>query len=692
MKTLFPAIPLMTFLALNVSIHAQTEDPYIWLEEVESERSMNWVNAQNKTTADKISQVEGFQEMKDHFLESLNDKDKIVYPSVVGDYMYNFWQDETHIRGIWRRMNRADYLNNSENWEVLLDLDALSAEDKKNWVFHGATWLSPKYEVCLLNLSDGGTDESIAREFNVEQKKFVEGGFSLPSSKGSAAWISKNELIISRNFGPGTMTTSGYPRIVKRWKRGTSLEEATTIMTEHETIMGVWAGSSMIEDENFVFISKSTSFYEHESYLLINDELVRLNFPVDANQQGIFKGQMLLRLNSDWKVDGKNFDTGSLVAIDFKKLIEGKTNVTLVYKPDERTSIDDVNITKDKLIVNLLMNVQNVLVAFELNDNAWSFEEIDTPAFGQISVMGTDEDYAGYFYQYSNFITPSTLYYVDNGEATIIRQLNAQFNADNLEVHQYEAKSKDGTMIPYFVVHDKNMKYDGSNPALVYAYGGFNISNKPSYNTRIGIGWLEGGGVYVLANIRGGGEFGPKWHQAAMKENRQNAYDDFYAVCEQLIEKKISSPKHMGAFGWSNGGLMAGVVATQRPDLFNAVIIGAPLLDMKRFNKMLAGASWMGEYGNPDIPEEWEFIQKYSPYHNVHADKKYPEVLFVTSTKDDRVHPAHARKMAARMMEQGHPIYYYETIEGGHGAASTNDQSAFNQALMFSYLKMKLMH
>jgi prolyl oligopeptidase len=583
-------------------------------------------------------------------------------------------------------------LNNSENWEVLLDLDALSAEDKKNWVFHGATWLSPKYEVCLLNLSDGGTDESIAREFNVEQKKFVEGGFSLPSSKGSAAWISGNELIISRNFGPGTMTTSGYPRIVKRWKRGTSLEEATTIMTEHETIMGVWAGSSMIEDENFVFISKSTSFYEHESYLLINDELVRLNFPVDANQQGIFKGQMLLRLNSDWKVDGKNFDTGSLVAIDFKKLIEGKTNVTLVYKPDERTSIDDVNITKDKLIVNLLMNVQNVLVAFELNDNAWSFEEIDTPAFGQISVMGTDEDYAGYFYQYSNFITPSTLYYVDNGEATIIRQLNAQFDAKNLEVHQYEAKSKDGTMIPFFVVHDKNMKYDGSNPALVYAYGGFNISNKPSYNTRIGIGWLEGGGVYVLANIRGGGEFGPKWHQAAMKENRQNAYDDFYAVCEQLIEKKISSPKHMGAFGWSNGGLMAGVVATQRPDLFNAVIIGAPLLDMKRFNKMLAGASWMGEYGNPDILEEWEFIKKYSPYHNVHADKKYPEVLFVTSTKDDRVHPAHARKMAARMMEQGHPIYYYETIEGGHGAASTNDQSAFNQALMFSYLKMKLMH
>lgn len=692
MKSLFPLTSFLFCCALCTVGYSQTEDPYIWLEEVESERSLKWVNAQNKKTADKISQVEGFQEMKNHFLESLNDKDKIVYPSVVGDYMYNFWQDETHVRGIWRRMKREDYLNSSTDWELLLDLDALSAEEDKKWVFHGATWLSRKYELCLLNLSDGGTDESIAREFNVIDKKFVEGGFSLPSSKGSAAWINEDELIISRNFGPGSMTTSGYPRIVKLWKRGTSLDEATTIMTEHETIMGVWAGSSMIDDERYVFVSKSTSFYEHESYLLLNDELVRLNFPVDANQQGIFKGQMLLRLNSDWKVNGENFDTGSLIAIDFKQLIEGKTNVTLVYKPDERTSIDDVNITKDKLIVNLLMNVQNVLVAFELNDGKWTFEKINAPAFGQISVMGTDDDYNGYFYQYSNFITPSTLYYSENGEAKIIRKLKAQFNADNLEVHQYEAKSKDGTMIPYFVVHAKDIKYDGSNPTLVYAYGGFNVSNKPSYNTRTGIGWLEEGGVYVLANIRGGGEFGPKWHQAAMKEKRQNAYDDFYAVCEQLIEKKISSPKHMGAFGWSNGGLMAGVVATQRPDLFNAVIIGAPLLDMKRFNKMLAGASWMGEYGDPDIAEEWEFIQKYSPYHNVRGDKKYPEVLFVTSTKDDRVHPAHARKMAARMMEQGHPIYYYETIEGGHGAASTNDQSAFNQALMFTYLKMKLMN
>jgi len=257
-------------------------------------------------------------------------------------------------------------------------------------------------------------------------------------------------------------------------------------------------------------------------------------------------------------------------------------------------------------------------------------------------------------------------------------------------VNQYESTSIDGTKIPYFIIHHKDIVLNGANPTLVYAYGGFNISQKPNYNATSGIGWMEQGGVYVVASIRGGGEFGPEWHKAAMKEKRQNAYNDFYSVCEDLILRNITSPAHMGAFGWSNGGLMAGVVATQRPDLFTAVIIGAPLLDMKRYNKMLAGASWMDEYGNPDIPEEWEYIKKYSPYHNVLEGKEYPEVLFVTSTKDDRVHPAHARKMAARMIEQGHPIYYYETIEGGHGASSTNEQSAFNQALMFSYLWMKL--
>lgn len=690
MNKLFFLFTLIISILMNSNAQSQTEDPYIWMEEVESERSMDWVLNQNKLTADKLSKVPGFDSMKQEYIDSYNDKDKIVYPDVVGDYMYNFWKDEDHVRGLWRRMSYEDYLANKTEWETVLDLDVLSKKDGKKWVFHGTTWLAPKYEVCLLALSDGGTDEDIVREFNVVTKEFVKGGFELPTSKGSVGWINENELIISRKFGEGSMTTSGYPRIVKRWKRGADIKSATIVTEGPDTLMGIWASSSVIEKERYVFISKSVSFYSHETFLLVDGKLKKMNLPDDSDQSGFYKGQLLLTLNSDWKIDGKEFKTGDLIGVDFKALLKDEIKTTLVFSPDEKSSIDGVSVTKNKMVLNILHNVQSELLACDFNEGKWAISKIEAPKFGKMFVIGTDDKKEGYFYQFSNFITPPTLYYVSRGKERLIKQLNPQFDASNLEVHQYEATSKDGTLIPYFIVHRKDIKFDGTNPTLVYAYGGFNISITPSYSTRTGIGWLEQGGVYVIANIRGGGEFGPDWHHAAMKNKRQNAYDDFYAVCENLIDKKITTPRHMGAFGWSNGGLMAGVVATQRPDLFNAVIIGAPLLDMKRFNKMLAGASWMGEYGNPDIAADWKYIKKFSPYHNVHADKKYPEVLLVTSTKDDRVHPAHARKMAARMIEQGHPIFYYETTEGGHGAASTNEQVAFNETLMFMYLKMKL--
>lgn len=689
MNKVISFITLTLLILMNSNAIAQ-DDPYIWMEEVESKKSMDWVLTQNKITSDKLTKVEGFEAMKAKYIESYNDKDKIVYPNVVGDYMYNFWKDEDHVRGLWRRMSYDDYLANKTEWETVLDLDVLSKKDGKKWVFHGTTWLAPKYEVCLLALSDGGTDEDIVREFNVVTKEFVKGGFELPTSKGSVGWINENELIISRKFGEGSMTTSGYPRIVKRWKRGTDIKSATIVTEGPDTLMGIWASSSLIEKERYVFISKSVSFYSHETFLLVDGKLKKMNLPDDSDQSGYYKGQLLLTLNSDWNVGGKVYKSGDLVSINFKALINDDLKVSLVFSPDEKSSISSVSVTKSQMILNILHNVQSELLNCDFADGKWTSSKIDAPKFGTMLVTGTDDEREGYFYQFSNFITPPTLVHVIDGKERQIRQLKPQFDATNLEVHQYEVKSKDGVVVPYFIVHKKDLVLDGNNPTLVYAYGGFNISITPSYSTRTGIGWLEQGGVYVIANIRGGGEFGPNWHQAAMKEKRQNAYNDFYAVCEDLIERKISTPRHMGAFGWSNGGLMAGVVATQRPDLFNAVIIGAPLLDMKRFNKMLAGASWMGEYGNPDLPEEWEYISKFSPYHNVHADKKYPEVFFVTSTKDDRVHPAHARKMAARMMEQGHPIFYYETTEGGHGAASTNEQAAFNETIMFKYLKLKL--
>jgi len=685
-------IKYATFIAAIVTLTTTVaqEDPYIWLEEVESEKSMEWVNAQNKITADKLSKVEGFEALKADFLKAYNDKDKIVYPSTIGNYFYNFWKDDNHVRGIWRRMLREDYLAGKTTWETVLDIDELSKTEGKKWVFHGAVWLEPTYDRCLIRLSDGGTDENEVREFDPIAKTFVQNGFFLPSSKGSVAWLNKNELILSRNFGAGTMTTSGYPRIVKSWKRGLVLKDAKTIAEYPDTIMGAWAGSSYINGKLFAYVSKSNSFYSHETLWMHDGQLTPLKLPNDSDWKGDYKDFLILTLNSDWKIDSITYPSGSLVSVNRRLLYTGKLDVKLILTPDSKASIDGTMVTKNSLIVNVLQNVQNELHSYNFNGTEWISTKLDVKPFGRISLVDSDKDQTGYFFEYNNYITPSTLYYSDGPNVKIVQQQKALFNADNLVVHQYEAKSKDGTMIPYYIVHSKDIKYDGTNPTLVYAYGGFNISQKPGYNATTGIGWLAQGGVYVVASIRGGGEFGPEWHKAAMKEKRQNAYDDFYAVCESLIAKKITSQQHMGAFGWSNGGLMAGVVATQRPDLFNAVIIGAPLLDMKRFNKMLAGASWMGEYGNPDIPEEWAYIQKYSPYHNVHKDKKYPEVLFVTSTKDDRVHPAHARKMAARMMEQGHPIFYYETIEGGHGAASTNEQSAFNQALMYSYLKSKL--
>lgn len=679
---------LTTFLTFQ-SV-AQTSDPYLWLEDVEGKQSMDWVLAQNRITADKLTRVQGFDQLKQRFLETFNDKDKIIYPSMVGNYIYHLLQDEEHVRGVWRRCTKDDYLKNTPKWEIVLDLDVLSAKDGKKWVFHGAQFLEPANTICLVSLSDGGTDEDEIREFDAVKKEFIANGFFLPSSKGSASWINENELLISRNFGEGTTTTSGYPRFVKRLKRGMPLEKATTLMEAPENFMGIWGSTDYEKDKYEIYINKWENFYNHSMYYVNNDKPVLLKFPGDAQVNGLYKDQDLVSLNSDWTVGKETFKAGSLVSINHKQLLNGELNVKLIYAPDAKSSIDGVAITKNGLIITLLRNVQNELLTATFDNSKWTINPVKTNAFGRIAVVDADKNQSGYFYSFSSYVQAPTLYYVDGKDTKVVQAQKPLFKSDNLVVEQFESTSKDGTKIPYYIVHRKDIPYDGSNPTLVYAYGGFNISQKPNYNVTTGIGWLEKGGVYVVASIRGGGEFGPAWHQAAIKEKRQNAYDDFYSVCEDLIARKITTPAHMGAFGWSNGGLMAGVVATQRPDLFNAVIIGAPLLDMQRYNKMLAGASWMGEYGNPDVPEEWEYISKYSPYHNVEKGKKYPEVFFVTSTKDDRVHPAHARKMAAKMMEQGHPVYYYETVEGGHGASSTNDQSAFNAALMYSYLAKQL--
>ena len=652
---------------------------------------MAWVLAQNKISIDAMQAHPDFEKIKKNILDVLNSKERIPYPTIHSKYVTNFWQDEKNERGLWRRTTLENYLQDSVQWETLLDLDALSAQEDEKWAYSGVNYLYPDTSLCMVELSRGGSDAVEMREYDLNIKAFVENGFFIPEAKGSVDWIDENTLLISTNFGEGTLTTSGYPRITKIWKRGTPLSEAKTLYEGNDTDVGIWGYVVNTPERQYVVTHRSITFFTYEMFVLNGDKLVKLDLPEDAQLDGFFKNQMLVELKSDWTVGDNTYKQGAMISIDFNKFLDGDRKFQIIYEPDDRSSLVSVSNTKDFLLLNKITNVRSELVKCLLEDGQWKMKKVEAPDFGAISISTADDFSDRYFFTFKNYLEPSSLYYVsDNQDIKKVKSLPQFFDSEKFEVEQYEAKSKDGTMIPYFIIFAKDMKLDGKNPTLLYGYGGFEVSMRPRYSATIGNCWLEMGGVYVVANIRGGGEFGPQWHQAALKENRQRAYDDFYAVAEDLINRKITSPKHLGIEGGSNGGLLVGVAFTQRPDLFNAVVCAAPLLDMRRYNKMLAGASWMGEFGDPDIPEEWAYIKKYSPYHNLDKSKKYPKVLFTTTTRDDRVHPGHARKMSAKMTDMGIDNFYFENTEGGHGAGVTNEQRAFMTAIEFTYLHKML--
>jgi len=668
------------------------EDAYQWLEEVDGDKALKWVEEQNKATLDVLMKRDTYQPIYDKSLEIYNSADRIPTPTIMGKYVYNFWQDQNHERGIWRRTDKDSYLAGTAKWETLLDLDAMYAEDNIKWVYKGATGLYPDYKRFILSLSKGGGDAVIRREFDVETKSFVEGGFEMPEAKGGASWIDENTLLIASDFGEGTLTTSGYPRQVKIWKRGTSLESATMIFEGNESDVGTWGATINKPNRTYTAIVQATTFYTSKKYVYENDELIEMPIPDDADLNEILGDQVIIELKSDWEVNGETFPQGAVVSATYDKLLKKEYDIKVVYVPDQISSVTSIQATRNKLIVNALTNVKSILYAYTFENGAWVAEKMDAPDYGTIRLGSADDLSDQFFFFYQNFLTPSSLYLADAEKKSmqVVKSLPAFFDGEKYEVAQYEATSKDGTKVPFFVVGPKNMDLNSANPTLLYAYGGFEVPMLPFYSGTFGNNWLENGGVFVLANIRGGGEFGPRWHQAGLKANRQRVYDDFHAVAENLVERKITSSRNLGIMGGSNGGLLVGVAFTQRPDLYNAVICAVPLLDMQRFNKLLAGASWMGEYGDPDKPEEWEFIKKYSPYHNLRKDTEYPEVFFTTSTRDDRVHPGHARKMVAKMMDMGHKVYYYENTEGGHAGSSTNAQRAKVAGLQFSYLLMKL--
>ncbi|SDE23526.1 prolyl oligopeptidase [Pricia antarctica] len=668
------------------------DDPYLWLEEVEGEKALAFVGEQSKATFDSLSKEKEYKNIYDNSLKIYNSPDKIPYPTIYGDFIYNSWKDKDHERGIWRRMSKTEYLRKDTVWEVLLDLDQMTKNDSIPWVFAGATGLYPKYDRFLVSLSKGGVDAAVVREFDPTTKSFLQDGFFIDEAKSDVAFLDENTVMVSTDFGENTMTTSGYARQVKLWNRGTLLKDAKLIYEGDSKDVGCFGYVLRDDTVNYPIILNYHTTFTGSAFLWMDDKAVKLDVPEDCNIQGILNNQLILDLKSDWEVQERIYPQGSLISLNLPDLLEGKKEIQLILQPDEFSSISQVSQTQNKLLVNVLRNVIGELHIYSFDKDKWEQKKVPTMDFGTIYIIESDASSDIYFCQYENFLHPSTLYVADATENSLkpYTSLPTYFDGSKYEVRQFKSTSKDGTLVPYFVVSAKNIKNDGNNPTLLYGYGGFEIPVAPFYAGTFGTSWLDSGGVFVLANIRGGGEYGPMWHQAGIKEKRQNVFDDFYSVAENLISKKITSPRHLGIMGGSNGGLLVGTAFTQRPELFNAVACLNPLLDMQRYSKLLAGASWIGEYGDPDKPEEWAYLQKYSPYQNLKKEVQYPDVYFFTATTDDRVHPGHARKMAAKMIDLGHKVYFYENTEGGHAGSSTNEQRATEDAMLFSYFLMKL--
>jgi prolyl oligopeptidase len=668
------------------------EDPFIWLEEVESESALAWAREQNERSEAFLKGHDLFATFEERNLEILTSEDRIAYPSLMGGRIYNFWRDANHVRGIWRTTSRDAYRSAQPDWDVIIDVDQLATDEEQNWVWAGASCRYPDYDRCLVGLSIGGADAAVRREFDLENRRFVEDGFVIEESKSRLSWRDRDSVFLGPAFSDEQMTDSGYPRLVQIWQRGTPVESAETVFEGERGDVAVTGVRLWDDEEYFDVIVRSPGFFTRHYYLYRDGNTHRIAVPDDANLAGVIDGQLLVELKSDWQLGEATYRQGALLAAGMDSVLAGEPQFELLFQPGPRQSVAGVSTTRNTVLVSVLDNVIGQMLRFTHSDEGWQREALSVPELGTLRVVSTDDRSDQFYYNYTGFLTPSRLYaadaVADNHEA--IRSEPSWFDSEGMSVVQHEATSADGEKIPYFVVKPKGFEADGTNPTLLAAYGGFEVSRTPFYSGLIGNNWLTRGGVYVLANIRGGGEFGPRWHQAALKENRQRAFDDLIAVAEDLIERKITSPDHLGIQGGSNGGLLVGAAMVQRPDLFNAVVCQVPLLDMKRYHLLLAGASWMAEYGNPDDPDQWAYIGKYSPYQNLSADADYPKMFVTTSTRDDRVHPAHARKMVARMMEQGHDVLYYENIEGGHGGAANLKQSAYINALIYAYLHDRL--
>ena len=666
---------------------AMADDPYLWLEDIAGDDALDWVRRHNEPTIEEFRD-DRFEQLRAEALEVLDTDTRIPYVRRRGEYLYNFWRDAENPRGLWRRTTLAHYRSEEPEWDVLIDVDELARTDDANWVWAGADVIEPDHTRALISLSRGGSDAAIVREFDMATRTFVADGFELPEAKSQIAWEDPDTLLVGTDFGPDSMTESGYPRVVKRWRRGRPLSEATTVFSGPVTDVIVSASVDRTPGYERTLVHRAVDFFNDQVFELRGGELVRIDAPTDASLS-VHREWLLIELRTDWYTGSAQYRAGSLLAAYYEQFLDGTADLTVVFEPDEHTCLHQYAWTRDKLLMVTLVDVASRVEVVTPGD--WTREPVPgLPAGTDSTVIAAADDTGDeIFLDSSGFLTPSRLLHgVAGGTLTEIKRAPSFFDAADLEVAQHFATSDDGTAVPYFVVrhrHDRSPR-----PALLGGYGGFEVSRTPGYDGVLGRLWLSRGGAYVLANIRGGGEYGPGWHTQAMRAGRHKVAEDFAAVARDLVDRGITTVPQLGAQGGSNGGLLMGIMLTKYPERFGALVCQVPLLDMKRFHLLLAGASWVAEYGDPDDPEDWEFIAEYSPYQNVSGERAYPPVLITTSTRDDRVHPGHARKMTAALEAAGQPVWYYENIEGGHAGAADNAQTAFKSALSYSFLHRML--
>ncbi|MCH2496336.1 MAG: prolyl oligopeptidase family serine peptidase [Erythrobacter sp.] len=675
------------------------DDPYIWLEEIQGERALAKVDQWNADTEAVLTAQPEYPLAKAWAKQILDDTRQIALPDAIqGDMVTNLWRDADNPRGLWRIASLESYMAGAPEWRVLIDVDKLGEDEGQSWVWHGANCLAPDYARCLIALSPGGTDADVVREFDVTAGRFVDGGFTLPEAKSNVAWFDEDTLFVGTDEGEGSLTDSGYPRLVKLWDRGTDFSTARQIAEGEQADISASGFSVLDGDTRWRFVNRSPSFWTNQISLVKEDgSTVPLPLPEDAEFEAVLNGLVIAKLNSALETTGGTEEPGALIAWSLQSVLDGSDPAPFaVFRPSDTQAIEEVAASETKLWVKVLDDVSGKLIELSPGQSGWTARDMELPANSTVQIAETSGTGDTAFVTVESMLTPPTLYAVPSeGEAVAIASEPAQFDASKFTVEQKFATSKDGTKVPYYLVRPKDAQ--GPLPTLIHAYGGFRAAQTPKYLTAepyrsgpLGLFWVESGNAYVLANIRGGGEYGPRWHEDALREKRQNSFDDFHAVADDLVASRLTTPGHIAASGRSNGGVLVGAVANQRPDLYGAIISGSPLIDMRRYNKLLAGASWMAEYGNPDVPEDWAFMKEWSPYQNMSDGPDVPAAFYYLSTLDDRVHPGHARKAAAKHEAYGQTFYYHEYREGGHSVGSDHEEDAKRAALLLSYLNREI--